>query len=234
MEPDACEDQTEPRIRMPLLIPPEHSGVVPRAKSALTQAQRGVWRLRFAPALFIGTVLGSAPYLVHQHLQGHSVDDLRTLARAADVETTQLAAATAAASVAPQPEQAQREPALEDAALLPSAPQPIAAPSYMKLAPEPQVHTAYHGSKLTLERALLGLARRQLKSGDGMGAQLVLERLDKSVPHGAQLQQRKWLEIQALLAIGAKDRARAAARDFAKAYPHSPKLAKLAGLLLGS
>jgi len=81
-EPDFCEEpMTEPRIRTQLLIPTEQSGVVPRARAALTEAQRAVSRLRFAPALLIGAVIGSAPYLVHQHLRSHSVDELRTLSQ---------------------------------------------------------------------------------------------------------------------------------------------------------
>jgi len=121
---------------------------------------------------------------------------------------------------------------------LPDALQPIAAPSYIKAAPAPEgaevVRQRSTGKKPTLERALLALAQRQLKNGDGTGAQLTLERLHKTVPHAALSQASQLLEIRVLLVIGANDRARAAARDFAKAYPHSPKLAKLSGLLLGS
>src|ERR1700712_4009885 len=94
LEPEFCDEpKTEPRIRTQLLIPMEQSGVVPRARTLLTQAQSAVSRLRFAPALLIGAVIGSAPYLVHQQLSSHSVDELRALgqAHAADVETTQLA-----------------------------------------------------------------------------------------------------------------------------------------------
>jgi hypothetical protein len=48
------------------------------------------------------------------------------------------------------------------------------------------------------------------------------------------MRKRKLLEIKVLQVIGAKAAARRAASEFAKAYPRSPELPKLAALLLGS
>jgi outer membrane protein assembly factor BamD (BamD/ComL family) len=83
-----------------------------------------------------------------------------------------------------------------------------------------------------IEHAYLQRARKLLRNGDGFGAQLALERLAQRIPHGSLTRQRKLLEIQVLQVIGGKAAAQRAASDFAKAYPGSPDLTKLSGLLL--
>ncbi|HTU57373.1 MAG TPA: hypothetical protein VMF89_03050 [Polyangiales bacterium] len=213
LEPDSEEPQTNPRIRVQPLLAPEHTGMV-RLRAGVQYAQRALSRLKLAPAIVLGAVLGSAPYLVQQHVRARVIDEPRILtqAPAAQQETSQLAAAT------PPPQPTQEPPA------------PLPPPS----ADEEEEYTLPPPTRIAPERALLMQAKRQLRHGDGFGAQLVLQRLAKRVPHGKLMRQRKLLEIEVLQAIGAKAAARRAASDFAKAYPQSRELSKLSALLLGS
>lgn len=211
LEPDSEEPQTNPRIRVQPLLAPEPTGMV-RLRAGVQYVQHALSRLKLAPAIVLGAVLGSAPYLVEQHVRARVIDEPRIVVQAPAVqETSQLAAAT--------PPQLTQEP-----------PAPMPPPS----ADEVEEFTLSPPPRIALERALLVQAKKQLRNGDGFGAQLVLQRLAKRVPHGKLMRQRKLLEIEVLQAIGAKAAARRAASDFAKAYPQSRELSKLSGLLLGS
>jgi hypothetical protein len=211
LEPDSEEPQTNPRIRVQPLLAPEPTGMV-RLRAGVHYVRYALSRLKLAPAIVLGAVLGSAPYLVEQHVRARVIDEPRIIvqAPAAQQETSQLAAAT--------PPQLTQEP-----------PAPMPPPS----SDDVEVFTL-PPPRIELERALLVQAKKQLRNGDGFGAQLVLQRLAKRVPHGKLMRQRKLLEIEVLQAIGAKAAARRAASDFAKAYPQSRELNKLSALLLGS
>jgi hypothetical protein len=213
LEPDSEEPKTNPRIRVQLLLTPEPTGMV-RFRAGVQHAQRALSRLKLAPAIVLGAVLGSAPYLVEQHVRARVEDEPRiiTPAPAAQQETSQLAAATPPAQPTQEPPAPMPPPSTDDVEELTLSPPP----------------------RIALERALLAQAKKQLRNGDGFGAQLVLQRLAKRVPHGKLVRQRKLLEIEVLQAIGAKAAARRAASEFAKAYPQSRELNKLSVLLLGS
>ena len=211
MEPDNDEPKTNPRIRVQPLLTPEPTGMV-RFRAGVQNAQRAILRLKLAPAVVLGALLGSAPYLVEQHVRARVADDLRIVA-----QTT----AASPESVALQPK----------AALPTPTPAPMSPPSADE---EEQAAPRELAPRVALERALLARAKKQLRDGDGLGAQLALQRLEKRVPRGKHIRQRKLLEIEVLQAIGAKAAARRAASEFAKAYPQSRQLRKLSALLLGS
>lgn len=219
VEPDASDEpKTNPRIRVPLPAEPEQSGVVPRMRAGVLEAQRALSRLRFAPAVVIGALLGSAPYLVQEHARARQTVEeqphmlVRQLPKR-ELETSQLAAAAA-----PQLEQK------------PPAPQP--PPAYVEVFDEDTTVVQARPTRNAIEHAQLQRARSLLRNGDAIGAQLVLERLARHAPHGSLVKQRKLLEIQVLRVIGGKPAAQRAASAFAKAYPNSPELSKLSGLLL--
>ncbi|HET8932845.1 MAG TPA: hypothetical protein VFN67_05375 [Polyangiales bacterium] len=225
VEPDAGDEpKTNPRIRVPLPAAPEESGVVQRVRAAaprdllrdllrgVLDAQRALSRLRVAPAVIIGALLGSAPYLVQEHARARSSleEQPRMLVRQLpkrEAETSQLAAAAQ-----------------------PPAPQP--PPAYVEVFEEDTTVVQARPTRNAIEHALLQRARSLLRNGDAIGAKLVLERLARHTPHGSMVKQRKLLEIQVLQVIGGKAAAKRAASAFAKAYPHSPELAKLSNLLL--
>lgn len=220
VEPDASDEpKTNPRIRVPLPAAPEESGVVPRVRASVLEAQRALSRLRFAPAVVIGALLGSAPYLVQEHVRARSIleeQQPRLLVRQLpkrELETSQLPAAAA-----PQVEQK------------PPAPQP--PPAYVEVFDEDTTVVQARPTRNAIAHAQLQRARSLLRNGDAIGAQLVLERLARHTPHGSSVKQRKLLEIQVLRVIGGKPAAQRAASAFAKAYPNSPELSKLSGLLL--
>lgn len=213
LEPEIDEPKTEPRIRVQLLLPPEPTGMV-RFRAGVKHAQRLLARLKLAPAIVLGALVGSAPYLLQQHARARVSDERHIVASVS--ETSPLPAATPAA----------RAPEVH-------VPAPLPPPSLAEQ--DEEAPTSVTPRRIPLERALLMRARKQLQSGDGFGAQLVLQRLTQRVPHGRLMQQRKLLEIQVLQAIGARAAARRAASDFAKAYPRSRELRRLSGLLgLGS
>jgi hypothetical protein len=220
VEPDNEEPKTNPRIRVQLLLQQEPTGMA-RLRARVQHAQRTLSRLKLAPAVVLGAVLGSAPYLVEQHVRARTADQASSVAQPVTVtqsqETSQLPAATPPAP-APQVK----------------APAPLPPPSADEYTEEDLVSVKLRSPRAALERALFTQAKRQLRDGDGLGAQLVLQRLAKRVPHGKLMRQRRLLEIQVLQAIGAQAAARRAASEFAKAYPRSRELSKLSGLLLGS
>lgn len=200
LEPDNEESKTNPR----LIIPPRLLPLVPApwacVRAAVKHAQAVLSRLKLAPAIVLGALLGSTPYLVQQHVR----------ARVSDEPQDSAPAQLSAAKPAPAPAPAKGDDEHESRELKPRPARP------------------------SLERALLMQARRQLRQGDGFGAQLVLQRLDQRVPHGKLTRQRKLLEIEVLQALGAEAAARRAASEFAKSYPQSRELSKLSALLLGS
>ena len=234
LEPDSYDEpKTEPRIRAPqLALPSDRSGVVPRAPAPVP------WRrIRFAPAVLIGALIGSAPYLAQQQLRASSAGEPRIIAESkpSDVEneTSQTAAVNAPGSAASQLYAAQPQPKAAEV-VPPEAARQLETPSYLKSLDAADSSGHIHVHRPGPVRKLLASAKKQLQQGDALGAQLALSRLSRRAPRGALVQERKLLEIQVWLALGAKDKAQSAARDFARAYPHSPKLAKLTGLLLGS
>jgi hypothetical protein len=213
LEPDSEEPKTNPRIRVPLLLTPEPTGMV-RLRAGVQYVQQALSRLKLAPAIVLGALLGSAPYLLEQHVRARVDDVVRASAAEPVQETSQLAAAT------PPPSQ---EP-----------PAPLPPPSADDDEELTELSAPAPSPRFVRERSLLLRAKRQLRQGDGFGAQLALQRLDKRVPHGKLMRQRKLLEIEVLQALGAKAAARRAASEFAKAYPQSRELGKLTALLLGS
>ena len=200
------ESKTQPRLRVPLRLPPEPS-LVARCASVASRVVQAPARWRLAPAVLLGALLGSAPYLIEQHV------------RARVAETPQ----PPASSLTSQPTVALPAPTL---------PAPLPPPSGADDAAE--VPPRARAPRAALERALLAHARRQLRNGDGIAAQLALERLAQRVPRGRFVRQRRLLEIRVLLAIGANAAARRAASAYAKAYPRSRDLGKLSALLLDS
>jgi hypothetical protein len=218
LEPESDEPKTEPRIRVQLLLEPEPSGVL-RFRAGVKHVRRLQSRLKLAPAIVLGALLGSAPYLVEQHVRARAADEPRITAPSPEHRLSRLQAAREAA-----PQSAPTEEAQAPAPLPPLS--TAIDEDWGDLGPRPQ--------RSALERRLLVRARKQLKSGDGVGAQLVLARLSQRIPHGKLMQQRKLLEIEVLQALGAKVQARRAAGEFAKSYPRSHQLTKLSALLLGS
>lgn len=219
VEPELSEEpKTNPRIRLPVPLDPEQSGVMPRMRAGVVEAQRALSRLRFAPAVVIGALLGSAPYLVQEHARARSVEP-RIVAHelpARELETSQLAAA-AVPAVLPAP----------------PAPAPQPPPAVVEFDEDEAMDTPpARSSRVSIERAALQRARTLLRNGDAIGAQLILERLAQRMPHGSLVQQRRLLEIKVLYVLGGKSAAQRAAADFARAYPHSKQLPHLAGLLL--
>lgn len=222
VEPDSDEPKTNPRIRVQLLPLQQPTGMA-RFRAGVKQAQHAFSRYKLAPAVVLGAVLGSAPYLVEQHVRARTTDEPSTVAQPVTItpspsqETSQLAAAT-----------------LPPPVLQAKAPAPLPPPSAEEYTEEDLVSVKPRSPRSALERALLTQAKKQLRDGDGLGAQLALQRLAKRVPHGKLMRQRKMVEIQVLQAIGANAAARRAASEFAKAYPRSRELTKLSALLLGS
>jgi hypothetical protein len=156
---------------------------------------------------------------VQEHARARSVEEPHILAhKLNETESSQLAAATAPV--------AQAEPAR------PAPPTPQPPPAYVEVRDEDTTVVQARPTRNAIEHAVLQRARNLLRQGDAIGAKLVLERLARRVPHSSMARQRKLLEIQVLQVIGGKAAAQRAASDFAKAYPHSPELAKLARLLL--
>ena len=74
-------------------------------------------------------------------------------------------------------------------------------------------------------------ARGLLRAGRADAALTVLNGLAKEVPSGVLVQEREALTVQALLSSGAREQARARARDFLHRYPNSPHGADVARAL---
>ncbi len=124
------------------------------------------------------------------------------------------AAATAAAP-APVP----------SAALVPPAnpsPTPKAITSDEPLPERIGARPGSPAAALAEENRLLREAREALRSGDAARSLGLLQRLDARFPHGALLQERELLRVQALRGAGQSAEAEARARRFLKLYPESP------------
>jgi outer membrane protein assembly factor BamD (BamD/ComL family) len=73
----------------------------------------------------------------------------------------------------------------------------------------------------------LHIAYQELGTGHADLALRRIERLGAKFPRGALSQEREAARIFALCGNGERDRARAAAADFAKAHPESPLLSRV-------
>jgi hypothetical protein len=84
---------------------------------------------------------------------------------------------------------------------------------------------------LTAESALLTEARAELRAGNALGAQALLDRLQAEFSRGVLTQEREVLAVEVLAARGKKEAAKARARAFIAAHPKSPHSEKLARFL---
>jgi outer membrane protein assembly factor BamD (BamD/ComL family) len=75
---------------------------------------------------------------------------------------------------------------------------------------------------------LLARARAELRRGNAVSAQQMLEQMRVKFPSGVLGQEREVLSIEVLAARGNGDAARRRARAFIAAYPKSPHSAQLA------
>jgi len=75
---------------------------------------------------------------------------------------------------------------------------------------------------LKAESALLSKARAELRSGNAVGAQASLDKLQAQFPKGVLVQEREVLTIEVLHARGNVEGARRRAKAFLSAYPKSP------------
>jgi outer membrane protein assembly factor BamD (BamD/ComL family) len=76
-----------------------------------------------------------------------------------------------------------------------------------------------------LESRRVAEARAYLRSGDARGALSLLDALRRDFPRGVLAQERDALAIEAMLALGDRAKARAAATRFLAQYPASPHAA---------
>jgi hypothetical protein len=109
-------------------------------------------------------------------------------------------------------------PAVESAPALPSAPLAVHLPPLRESA-----HTSAPPppSSLAAERALLDDARGALGSGDAARALAVADELGHRFPRAQLGEEREAIAIQALVALGRYDEARARAKQFHDASPSS-------------
>jgi hypothetical protein len=98
-----------------------------------------------------------------------------------------------------------------------SAPAPAPAPASAS-APAPASSPPSLGGEI----GLVSAARDDLARGDGASALQHLREHELRFPNGTLREERLALRILALCALGRKDAARAAARDFARSAPDSP------------
>jgi hypothetical protein len=181
-------------------------------------------------------VIGSAPYLVEQCARTPVLVESGPGADA-DVQASQITTLMAAASEAASRRDApERNSEARAVVSVPERPEPPVRASARESSARPKRASKPRGTtrRRAVERALLNSTAARLRRGDSFGAQLSLQELSRRVPHGAFMQERKWVEIEVLRAVGADAAARLAASEFARAYPHSPRLPQLAKLLLGS
>jgi hypothetical protein len=97
---------------------------------------------------------------------------------------------------------------------------PSEAPSIRAFPDEPP-----DGSATSAESQRLAAARTLLRSGNARAALGALERLRADFPRGVLVQERESLEIEALVASGARATAEKRAREFLARYPKSPHAA---------
>ncbi|HUB07461.1 MAG TPA: tetratricopeptide repeat protein, partial [Myxococcales bacterium] len=120
---------------------------------------------------------------------------------------------------------ARSTPVAPPPAAIPVMPAPVVAPVPEVVAPAPVVHPRERipepASTLAAERTLLEIARTALTRGDAAGALAALARHSKVFPKGTLSEERESLRVQALLALGRRDDARAALRQFEAKYPNS-------------
>jgi len=88
-------------------------------------------------------------------------------------------------------------------------------------------------SQLSRERALLDLARASAARGEAALSLQQTERHRAQFPHGKLSEEREAMAIRALHSLGRDDEARARARAFRVAYPHSLLTPAIDSALLG-
>ena len=111
---------------------------------------------------------------------------------------------------------------------LPAAP-PLPAGT-LPAAPMPSMHStpAVHAPP---EAQLLDRADQALRQGDAAGALALATEHAKAYPHGVLAQEREFIAIQALVALGRTGAASSRARAFRQAYPGSSHLTRLDALV---
>ncbi len=132
---------------------------------------------------------------------------------------------------------AQPTPTMQPVPASPVAPAiPLVEPSSLPVAPvAPGAHAIAQGapssgsSSLAAERALLDDARGALGSGDAARALGLLDEHARRFPKGQLGEEREALAIQALVALGRRDEARARAASFKAALPNSLFLPAIEG-----
>lgn len=248
-----AEPETRPRIRCDRLAldrdgadSSEQRSVAPRAQQSGAAADpvrallsapsvTAASRLFWLTAAVVGGLVGSAPYLLCDPVpELRAVSEPVAASRAsASVATPRLASdgvqvaigsdVTASAARAVIASVSQAEP--------PSMREPVEA---VARAQRTRAHTPadLDAARPRRDQALLQLARRQLRSGDSFGAQRTLARVGRHRGQVEARRERRFMEIQVQLSLGARAQARKAARTFAKAYPGSSHLRELQGLLL--
>jgi hypothetical protein len=93
-------------------------------------------------------------------------------------------------------------------------------PSLSPAAPEPLPSSLVDRARLESQR--VAEARGLLRAGAPGAALTLLERVAREFPNGVLAQEREALSVEALLASGQRERARAAARAFLEHYANSP------------
>jgi len=105
------------------------------------------------------------------------------------------------------------------------APEAAAAERSVASFPVPPPPAASAGGSPLLESRRVADARARLRAGDARGALATLEGLRRDFPGGVLAQERDALMIEALLALGERERARQLATRFVARYPGSPHTA---------
>lgn len=171
--------------------------------------------LMLALSIALGAALGSSVYIVaelrHQKQEQHVPPPSAAVAKPASLE---IAKAPAAA-----PNKAAQEP--------PEAEQAEATQPPAPLDPKAQALAA----RAAAEQALLEEARALLGENNATKALAALDRMKRKFPHGALVQDRELLRVEAYKARGQTPAAQRAARKFAKAYPDNPNLSEIESLL---
>lgn len=111
-----------------------------------------------------------------------------------------------------------------------AAPEPTATPSTATATPTPARRPIVPPADPAAELRLLELAQQALRN-DPARALAITEQHRQRFAHGQFAQEREMLAIEALVALGQRDRAEARARAFSRRYPDSSHLPHLRDLV---
>jgi hypothetical protein len=189
------------------------AGLAAGAAGAARGGIRGAWGALKGSFGIGGIVVGVAAGAAGHAIVSSPGDPPTVAATAAPT-----AATSAPATVTPVPS-APPEVAVAD---LPMAPAPAA----------PRVEATTHAEaakdkSASAEQALIDMARTAVMRGQSDAAIATLARHAREFPLGAHVEEREWLWIQALVATGETDAAKARAIRFRKAFPESLMLPAL-------